>query len=61
MQDQELQPVFQDSPIPKSSGTMRIDRDRADLIRLGKRPVLRVGLSLPITSVAKTDLFYLVA
>lgn len=45
MEYQELQPVSKDSVTIKSDGAMEkgcVDRDRADLIRLGKKPVLKV-------------------
>lgn len=51
MQDQELQPVIGNSVVIKSNGATQdgsVDRDRADLIRLGKKPVLRVGLALAV-------------
>ena len=51
MYDQELQAVSKDSVAIKSNGARRdspVDRDRADLIRLGKKPVLRVGNALVI-------------
>ena len=51
MYDQELQPVSKNSIVIKSNGATRStprDRDQADLIRLGKRPVLRVGLTLAV-------------
>lgn len=50
MDDQEMQPVqkhpvvIQKSHSVSQDGTQ--DRDRADLLRLGKLPVLRVGLPL---------------
>lgn len=43
MQDQELQLVSKNSFVAKGNGATQndLDRDRADLIRLGKKPVLR--------------------
>ena len=49
MYDQELQTVSNPFVAIKSNDATEndsVDRDRADLIRLGKKPVLRVGLSL---------------
>ena len=60
MHDQELQPVFKNSVAIKSNGTTQnssLDQDRADLIRLGKKPVLRVGPVLPVNFFWKTDVF----
>ena len=48
MDDHELQPVSRDTVI-RSKGATRndsLDPDRADLFRLGKKPVLRVGPAL---------------
>lgn len=63
MQDQELQLVSKNSFVAKGNGATQndLDRDRADLIRLGKKPVLRVGLDSRISRqvVMKTDVFYL--
>ena len=47
MHDQELQPLSLNLSGIKSSGATEsghANRDRADLIRLGKKPVLRVSL-----------------
>ena len=45
--DMELQSVFKDTGIRNNGRTRTdpLDRDRADLLRLGKKPVLRVGLA----------------
>ena len=51
MDDQELQPISNNSVVIKSNDAIQsgpVDRDRADLIRLGKKPVLRVGLAFPV-------------
>ena len=62
MDDQELQPVSRDFSGIKSSGaTNTVDRDRADLIRLGKKPVLRVSLLGAVESLTNTDLFCSIA
>lgn len=48
MYDQELQPVAKKFVTINSNGASRngsMDRDRADLIRLGKKPVLKVGFA----------------
>lgn len=62
MDDQELQPVSNNSVVIKSNAATQngsADRDHADLIRLGKKPVLRVGLTLAVKSLLKTDVFYM--
>ena len=59
MEDQELQPISRTFSGIKSNGATRngyIDRDRADLIRLGKKPVLRVSLLGAVESLTNTDL-----
>ena len=64
MHDQELQPVSRDFSGIKSNGATKsgsVDRDRADLIRLGKKPVLRVGLVGAVESMTNTDLFCSIA
>lgn len=51
MYDQELQPVSKNFAAIKSNGATpngSVDRDRADLMRLGKKPVLRVRLALAV-------------
>ena len=51
MPDQELQPISKHSVVVKSNRGSKSDlsdRDRTDLIRLGKKPVLRVGLERPV-------------
>ena len=56
MDDQELQPVSNNSILIKSNATTQngsADRDHADLIRLGKKPVLRVGLTLAVKSLPR--------
>lgn len=62
MYDQELQPVSKNSIVIKSNGATRStprDRDQADLIRLGKKPVLRVGLTLAVKLLRRLMFFYL--
>ena len=62
MDDQELQPVSKNSAAIKSNGATpngSVDRDRADLMRLGKKPVLRVRLALAVKILTKTDVFHL--
>ena len=47
MHDQELQQICEHSVVVKSNCGLKSDgsdRDRTDLIRLGKKPVLKVGL-----------------
>ena len=51
MDDQELQPMPTKSVVFKSRGGIQSgssDRDRVDMIRMGKQPVLRVGLVVPL-------------
>lgn len=42
MHDQELQRVSKESVLVNRNGATE-DSDRADMVRLGKKPVLRVG------------------
>ena len=49
--DQELQPVYKGSMVKISQNVSRngsIDPDGAELIRLGKKPVLRVSRASPV-------------
>lgn len=51
MHGQELQPVSKNWVVIKGNDATQngsVDLDRADLIRLGKKPVLRVGLELAV-------------
>ena len=60
--DSELQPVSSNFIAIKSNGATQsgpADRDRADLIRLGKNPVLKVGLELLPDFIMNADAFYL--
>ena len=64
MDDQELQPVPRSFSGIKSSGATNsgsVDRDRADLIRLGKKPVLRVSVFGAVDLLTNTDLFCSIA
>ena len=64
MHDQELQPVSKNSVAIKNNGATQngsLDRDRADLIRLGKKPVLRVGLVIAVNLLWETDMLYSLA
>ena len=64
MHDQELQPVSKKSVAIKDNGATQhasLDRDRADLIRLGKKPVLRVGLVKAVSFLWETDMLYSLA
>ena len=64
MHDQELQPVSKNPVAIKSNGATQsgsLDRDRADLIRLGKKPVLRVSLVIAINLLWETDMLYSLA
>lgn len=46
MSDQyELYPGLDDLPLPKTDRSGSFDRDQADLLRLGKKPVLKVRWS----------------
>ena len=46
MSDQyELYPGLDDLPRPKNGRSGSFDRDQADLLRLGKKPVLKVSRS----------------
>ena len=50
MDDYELQPMSRDI-VSRGNGATRndsLDPDRADLFRLGKKPVLRVGPALAV-------------
>ena len=54
--DQELQPMSNTFVAIKSNAAMQsgsVDRDRADLIRLGKKPVLKVGFEIPLDIIRK--------
>ena len=60
--DEELQPVSSNFVAIKSNATTQsgsVDRDRADLIRLGKTPVLKVGLELLPDFTMNADAFHL--
>ena len=57
MDDYELQPVSRDM-VSRGNGATRndsLDPDRADLFRLGKKPVLRVGPALACQVVTKAN------
>ena len=46
MSDQyELYPGLNDTPLPRNGRSGSFDRDQADLLRLGKKPVLKVRRS----------------
>lgn len=50
LDDHELQPVSRDIALRGNGATRNdsLDPDRADLFRLGKKPVLRVGPTLAV-------------
>ena len=58
--DEELQPVSNNFVAIKSNAAMKsdsLDRDRADLRRLGKKPVLKVGREFLPDFIMKANTF----
>lgn len=56
MHDQELQPIPNNSIVNKDNSATQngsVDRDQADLIRLGKKPVLRASHTLAVKLLRK--------